>query len=177
MTRNRAPLHGILFFMSEVVELLERFRRGPEVVAAALTGAAGAEVDFRPTPEQWSVRQIVAHLSDSEMTAASRFRSIIAENEPVMQQTDQNAWAEKLDYAKRKYSNSLETFRRVRAESYELLKDMPEETYSRAGIHSVKGRVTLLDLLRIYAGHAEKHALQIRRVRDAYKAAKAGATA
>jgi hypothetical protein len=163
--------------MSELVELLERFRRGPEVVAAALTGAAGAEVDFRPSPEQWSVRQIVAHLSDSEMTAAVRFRGIIAEDEPAMPQTDQNAWAEKLDYGKRKYSNSLETFRRIRGESYELLKDLPEEVYSRAGIHSVRGRMTLLDLLRIYAGHPEKHALQIRRVRDAFKAAKAGVTA
>jgi len=163
--------------MSELVEMLERYRRGPEVVAAALTGAAGAEVDFRPSPEQWSVRQIVAHLSDSEMGAALRFRSIIAENEPTIQQTDQNAWAEKLDYSKRKYSNSLETFRRIRAENYELLKDTPGESYSRAGIHSVRGRMTLLDWLRIYAGHAEKHALQIRRVRDAFKAAKAGASA
>ncbi len=163
--------------MSELAELLERFRRGPEVVAAALTGAAGAEVDFRPAPDQWSVRQIVAHLSDSEMMAAMRFRQMIAEDEPHLQQTDQNAWAEKLDYAKRKYSSSLESFRRVRGESYELLKDLPEETYQRGCVHSVRGRMTLLDLLRIYAGHAEKHALQIRRVRDAYKALKTGATA
>lgn len=159
------------------MELLERFRRGPEVVAAALTGAAGAEVDFRPSPEQWSVRQIVAHLSDSEMAAALRFRGIIAEDEPAIQQTDQNAWAEKLDYGKRKYSNSLETFRRIRGENHELLKDLPEDVYSRGGIHSVRGRLTLLDLLRIYAGHAEKHAMQIRRVREAWKAAKPGATA
>jgi hypothetical protein len=163
--------------MSEVAELLERFRRGPELVASMLTGAAGAEVDFRPAPEEWSVRQIVAHLADSEMVGAYRFRRVLAEDNPTLEWYDEKAWAEKLDYAKRKYSNSLETFRRTRSENYELLRDIAEETWQRPGVHSQNGPLTLLDLLRTYAEHAENHARQIRRVRDAWKAAKAGASA
>jgi hypothetical protein len=163
--------------MSELADLLERFRRGPEVVAASLTGAAGLEVDYRPAPDQWSVRQIVAHLSDSEIVAVFRFRRMIAEDNPPVDAYDQNAWADKLDYSKRKYSNSLETFRRIRSENYELLKDLPEDAFGRTCMHSVRGQMTLLDMLRIYANHAEKHAQQIRRVRDAYKASKTGASA
>jgi hypothetical protein len=163
--------------MSELAELLDRFRRGPEVVAAALTGAAGQEVDYRPSPDQWSVRQIVAHISDSEIVGTYRFRLMLAQDEPVIQGYDQTAWAEKLDYSKRKYSASLETFRRIRAENYELMKDLPPEAFERAGQHTERGRVTLLDLLRIYANHAEKHAQQIQRVRAAYKASKASAGA
>jgi len=163
--------------MSELADLLERFRRGPEVVAASLTGAAGAEGDYRPAPAPWSVRQIVAHLSDSEIVAVFRFRRVIAEENPPIEKYDQNAWADKLDYNKRKYSNSLETFRRIRSENYELMKDLPEEAFQRICTHTERGRMTLLDLLRIYANHAEKHAQQIRRVREAYKAHKAGATA
>lgn len=163
--------------MTELADLLERFRRGPEVVAASLTGAAGAEVDFRPAPDQWSVRQIVAHLSDSELVAAFRFRRILAEDNPPVESYDHNAWAEKLDYSKRKYSNSLETFRKVRAENHELLKDVEPEEYARTCMHSVRGSMTLLEWLQIYANHAEKHAGQIRRVRDAWKAAKVGASA
>jgi hypothetical protein len=158
--------------MSELAELLERFRRGPELVAAVLTGAAGAEVDFEPGPNTWSVRTIMAHLSDSEMEAAMRLRRVIAEDEPTLQRWDQEAFARKLDYPKRKPSQSLETFRRIRAENYELLKDLPSETYERTGNHTENGRMTLLDLLRIYAQHAESHAQQIRRTRDAYKATK-----
>ena len=147
------------------------------MVAASLTGAAGSEVDYRPAPDQWSVRQIVAHLSDSELVATFRFRRIVAEENPPIEGYDQNAWAEKLDYSKRKYSNSLETFRRIRGENYELLKDLPAEAYERTCQHSQRGTMSLLDLLRIYAVHAEKHSLQIRRVRDAFKAAKAGTSA
>ena len=163
--------------MDEVVELLERFRRGPELVASVLTGAAGAEVDYKPSPEEWSVRQIVAHLADSEQVGCTRFRRVLAEPNPTIEWYDEKAWAEKLDYARRKYSFSLETFRRTRGENYELLKDLTEDAWQRPGVHSKNGPMTLFDLLKMYAEHAEGHALQIRRVRDAYKAMKAGASA
>ena len=163
--------------MDEVAELLERFRRGPELVASVLTGAAGAEVDFKPAPDEWSVRQIVAHLADSEQVGCYRLRRVLAEDNPTLEWYDEKAWAEKLDYARRKYSQSLETFRRTRSENYELLKDLSPEDWQRPGVHSQYGPLTLLSLLKKYAEHAEGHARQIRRVRDAYKAMKAGASA
>ena len=49
--------------MSEVADLLERFRRGAELVAVATTGAAGPVLDFRPAEGKWGVRTIVCHLS------------------------------------------------------------------------------------------------------------------
>jgi hypothetical protein len=155
--------------MSEITDLLERFRRGAELVAMSMTGAAGAELDFVPAPGKWSVRQIICHLADSELVAAMRFRQIIAENQPRIQSYDQNLWAANLDYSKRKASHVIETFRRLRGENHELLKDLPESAFSRAGVHSERGPVTLLDLLKIYTEHAEKHTVQLRAVRAAYK--------
>ena len=110
--------------MSEVPELLERLRRGAEMVAVSITGAAGSELDYVPEPGKWSIRQIVAHLSDSEMVAGMRLRRIIAEDNPKIEAYDQNAWATNLDYTRRKTSPALETFRRIRGENYELLKDL-----------------------------------------------------
>jgi hypothetical protein len=155
--------------MSERSDLLERFRRGAEILAVATTGAAGAELDFKPSPEKWNVRTIVCHLADSEMVAAMRFRQVIAETNPSLQAFDQDAWADHLDYSRRKISQALETFRRVRGDTYELLKDLPEEAYSRKGTHTEHGELTLLDLLRRFAEHAEKHVRQIQSVRAAYK--------
>ena len=158
--------------MSEIADLLERFRRGPELLAAALTGAAGSEVDFRTSPEKWTVREIVAHVSDSEIVGAERFRRVIAEENAPLTGYDQNKWVANLDYSRRKPSQSLETFRRIRAENWELLKELPESAFGRSGLHSERGPLTLLALLRIYAEHAEKHSRQIRDVRDAFKKAK-----
>lgn len=158
--------------MSEVPELLERYRRGAELVAVAITGAAGPELDFKPGPEKWSVRQIVAHLADTEAVTTVRFRGIIAEDNPTFVPFDENAWAERTDYDKRKPSQALETMRHLRADNYALLKDLPEAAFSRAATHTTRGQMTLLDLLRTFAEHAEKHALQIRNVRAAYKASR-----
>ncbi len=158
---------------NEIQDLLERFRRGAELVAVMTTGAAGAELDFSPAPGKWSVRQIVCHLADSEIVGRDRFSRVIAEDNPTIIGYDQDAWAEKLDYRKRKFSQALETFRRIRGENHELLKDQPAAAWSRTGTHNERGPVSLGDLLLIYAEHAEKHARQIRAARDAYKAARA----
>ncbi len=160
---------GLMADMSEIADLLERFRRGAELVAMSMTGAAGSEVDYVAEPGKWSARQIVCHLADSELVGAMRFRQIIAEDRPAIQSFDEKAWATNLDYVHRKPSQAIETFRRLRAENYELLKDLPEGAYQRVGIHSERGPVTLLDLLRTFTAHPEKHAQQLRSVRTAFK--------
>jgi hypothetical protein len=158
--------------MSEITALLERFRRGPELLAVVMTGVFGEEEDFVPAPGKWSARQIMAHLADSELVSAHRFRQVLAEENPTLVAFDQEAWARGLDYARRKPKQSLETFRRLRAENYELLSGAPESAFDRAGAHTERGRVTLRDLLEGSARHAESHARQLQEVRDAYKQAK-----
>ena len=156
--------------MSELPELLERFRRGPELVAMSITGAAGAELDFVPAPGKWSVRQILCHLADGEIVAGARFRSILAEDNPLIVGYNQDAWAANLDYTHRKIAHALETFRHLRASSYDLLHAAPEAAFDRKFRHSERGPLSLMDLLRTYVGHAEKHSEQISRVRQEYKA-------
>src|SRR5277367_5020032 len=111
--------------MSERIDLLERFRRGAELLAIATTGAAGPELDFKPGGK-WSVRQIVCHLADAEAVGVMRFRQLIAEDNPSLTAWDQDAWAARLDSDKRKISQALEIFRILRASNYDLLKIQPE---------------------------------------------------
>src|ERR1044071_8747929 len=158
--------------MRDIPALLERFRRGPELLAAILTGVYGDEEDFVTAPGKWSVRQILAHLADSEMVGAHRFRQVIAEDNPTLVAWDQDAWTRNLDYARRKPKQSLETFRRVRSENYELLKELPAAAFERAGNHTENGRMTLVQLLDGYAGHAESHARQLQGIRDEYQKSK-----
>jgi len=162
--------------MSEIPDLLERFRRGAELLAVATTGAAGPELDFRPE-NKWSVRQIVCHLADAEAVGVMRFRQLIAEEHPAMTAWDQEAWGSNLDYNKRKISQALEIFRMLRSANYDLLKDLPEPAFDRAGVHSKRGPLTLHDMLRMYAEHVETHVKQIQSVRAAYKEHRAAARA
>jgi hypothetical protein len=159
--------------MGEISDLLERFRRGPEVLAMVLTGVFGEEEDFVPAPGKWSIRQIIAHLADSELVCAHRMRQIVAEDSPTLIAFDQEAWTKNLDYSRRKPKQSLESFRRMRSENYELLKELPEAAYARIGNHSERGPITLRFHVELLAEHAESHARQMQAIRDAYKKAKA----
>jgi|SRR5450432_1317840 len=158
--------------MSDIPALLERFRRGPEVLAMVLTGVFGEEEDFIPAPGKWSIRQTVAHLADSELVGAHRMRQVIAEDNPTLIAFDQDAWTRNLDYSRRKPKQSLETFRRIRTENHELLKALPESAFDRAGNHSQNGPMTLRSLLEGYAQHAESHARQMVEIREEYKKVK-----
>jgi hypothetical protein len=158
--------------MPDLPILLERFRRGPELLAVVLTGVFGDEEDYAPAPGKWSIRQIIAHLADAEVVMAHRFRQVIAEYHPTLVAFDQDAWAQNLDYARRKPKQSLETFRRVRSENHELLKDLPESAFARTGNHTERGPITLLEIVEGAAQHAESHARQMQEIRESYKQAK-----
>ena len=155
--------------MSELAELLERFRRGAELLAVATTGAAGPELDFKLGEGKWSVRQIACHLADAEIVGAMRLRQIIAEDNPTLQYFDDEAWAGKLDYHKRKISQAIESFRRLRAENHELLKDLPESAFARSGTHSRDGPMSVRQVVAWYTLHLEDHVREIREVRAAFK--------
>ena len=159
--------------MPDLTALLERFRRGPEVLAMVLTGVSGEEEEFVTAPGKWNIRQIAAHLADTELVAAHRFRQVLAEDDPIVVAFNQEKWAANLDYAKRKPRQSLETFRRLRGENYDLLKDVPEAALTRAGKHTERGTITLGAMLEGFANHSESHARQIEAIRAEFKAAKA----
>lgn len=158
--------------MSEIPELLERYRRGPELLAVVLTGVFGEEEDFAPAPGKWGIRQIIAHLADTELVFASRFRQVIAETAPPLLAFDQDQWARNLDYSRRKPKQSLETLRRLRAENHELLKELPAAAFERVGNHSTDGPITLYQLLERLTNHTEAHARQMQNIREEYKKSK-----
>ena len=158
-----------MMHMSTLANTLERFRRAPELLAVVLTGVYGEETDFTLAPDKWSIRQIMAHLADGELVGAQRFRQVIAEENPKLGAFDQDAWARNLDYARRQPKQALDSFRRIRAENYDLLKALPESAFDRTGVHSERGPLSLMQLLETYAAHAETHARQMQTIRDEYK--------
>jgi hypothetical protein len=159
--------------MPDTKSILEHFRRGPELLALILTGVYGEEEDFSPQEGKWSARLITAHLADAELLLAHRVRQVIAESNPTLVGIDQDAWARNLDYARRKPKQSLETFRRLRAENYELLKELPEAAFERTGMHTQFGPMTLRSLVDYGVEHVENHAKALQALREEYKKGKA----
>ena len=144
--------------------LIAQYEDGYRAVAEALVKITPEELDARAAPGKWSPREIVHHLGDSEMTAAVRFRLLLAEDAPAIKGYDQDRFAARLHY-ERPYEASLELFRASRASTAELMACLTEADWLREGTHSDVGRFGLDTWLRIYAPHAHRHAEQIRAAR------------
>ncbi len=146
-------------------ELIDRYKDGYRVVAEALVGATDEELDARPAPNKWTAREVVHHLGDSEMTAAVRFRVLLAVDRPQIVGFDQDEFARRLHYD-RPTEASLDLFKAARRSTAELMDRMTDAEWSREGTHTEHGRYTIERWLEIYSDHAHKHADQIRVARD-----------
>jgi hypothetical protein len=147
-------------------ELIAQYRDGAAVVEAAVaaTLALGPDaIDRSPAPDEWSPRQVVHHLADSETMSATRIRRLVADDEPVViQGYDEPVWATRLHYD-RPVEGSLALLRAVREATADLLDRMTEADWARTGTHSESGPYSAERWLEIYAAHAHDHADQIRR--------------
>jgi hypothetical protein len=149
-------------------EILDLFRRGPEILDDVLAGVSEEESRFVPAPGKWTIRQIARHLTDTEIVAGMRLRQIIAEHRPLMAVFDQDMWAEHLHYNECDVFDSAAKFRFLRKDMSALLDSLPAAAFLRVGLHPERGACTLGEWVDRFGTHVEKHAGQIRRAREAW---------
>ena len=146
----------------ERAKLTAQYAAGYAEVTAALEGISAAELDWKPAPKEWSAREVVHHLADSEMIAAVRLRRMLVEDEAQILPYDPDDLARGLRYAARPHALALTLFQAVRAETAQLLEGLGEAEWERAARHPRTGRYPVEQWLRDYAGHAHEHADQNR---------------
>ena len=147
--------------------LIEQYKQGPAVVAAALAGLSEEQLDARPADGGWSARLVAHHLADGEFNGAIRLRKLLVEAHPVLQGYDELAYAGRLWYTDRPLAAALDALRAARATTAELLDRLREEDWRRAGWHTELGRFSVETWLQEYALHAHEHAEQISRAAGA----------
>jgi len=142
-----------------------------EVQSATATRLAGLikplsrkQLAARPAPGKWSITEIVAHLADSEIVLGWRMRLVVGENGAMLQATDQDSWAEALSYLQSDARVALENFRVVRKINLRMLRALPASAWTNYGVHSVRGKETLADIVRLYAAHDLNHLAQVKKI-------------
>lgn len=143
---------------------LDRFASAVAALDAALAGVTDDELDRRPPSGEWTAREIVHHLADSESMAYIRLRRLIAEDDPQIAGYDEPEWARRLHYD-RPIASSLAVVRAVRAASLDLLGSLTPAEWARTGTHSESGAYSVERWLAIYSEHTHEHADQIARAR------------
>jgi hypothetical protein len=146
--------------------LIERYAAGASVPAEAIRGLTAAELNAFPVPGTWSIQQIIVHLLDSDLVGSDRMKRVAAENDPPqLIGYDETAFAKNLHYEKIDPTQACDTFRLNRLLTATVLRNLPESTFERHGMHSERGKETLAQLVKIYVDHLDHHMKFIREKR------------
>ena len=144
----------------------------PDRLAKIVKGVPKGKLTKRPAPEKWSVGEILAHMADTEIVGGWRIRLILGTNGAPIQAFDQDTWVGELHSSRRDPHESIETFRALRRANLALLKSLTPEQWENHGIHSERGKETVLHITKMFAGHDLTHIRQIEAILAEKKPAK-----
>ena len=134
-------------------DLLERFAAFPAALEAAAPFAAP------PPAGEWGAAEITRHLIAVEDEVwRARFASIAQQDEPRWASTEPGQ-APGFDDAP--LSDLLAAFADARAGTVEIVRDLDESGWARAGIHATYGRLDVAGLLRLAIDHDQEHLMGI----------------
>lgn len=136
-------------------------RQTPSQLAVLISGVPADRLNTRPAPIAWSVTEILAHMSEAEITASWRYRQMLEHDGCPLAPYGQDLWAELGGYAERDPAESLQLFRLLRQSNLQMFDKLTPEQWLRHGMHAERGEMTVKELALQIAGHDINHVAQI----------------
>ena len=126
----------------------------PRRLEAVVEGLSAAEIEAKPAPGKWSVREILAHLADCEIAFGFRLRQVYG-GERAIQPFDQDAWARV--YGSYSAGLALATFVALRDWNLAFVAGLTEADKVLPAFHPERGEMVLWTVVETMAGHDLHH--------------------
>lgn len=133
----------------------------PATLKQQVKGIDEQALHYRPSPDAWSIVEIVGHIMEVEALWAGRIRQMLASDHPVFPPYDPDDVVQQRDFQHKLPDGMLITFAERRAEHIEFLRALRAPQLARTGVHAVRGVVSVADGIAILAGHDQSHSEQI----------------
>jgi len=131
----------------------------PRRLAQLMETIGPTRMETSPAPGKWSARDILCHLTDSEMVFGFRFRQTLAEDHHVIQPFDQDLWAK--SYATCDARLALAALSALRALNVALIRSVKLADLAKPVTHPERGTMTFQTIVETMAGHDRNHIKQI----------------
>lgn len=142
--------------------LIESYGKAHAELVEALRQVPREMWMFKPSPDRWSIHEIVIHIADSEANSYVRCRRFVAQPGESVMAYDEMRWADALRYHDQSTEEAVELFKWLRLRSYRLIKSLPEAVWSNTVLHPDNGVMTMDDWLDVYERHVREHVEQMR---------------
>jgi hypothetical protein len=141
---------------------VQRLTRTADELAAALQGQSDATLSRRPDAKNWAAKEVVCHLRDTEEVFGARLEQVLAMDvAPTFTISNPDRIAGERQYLRNEPGEALAAFRQRRAESLETFAQLTPDQWEKGGIHPVRGRITIDDILSTMAWHDDNHLDQL----------------
>jgi hypothetical protein len=145
--------------------MLKALHEAAEELQSQLWGLSEDELCRRPAPDEWSLKEIAAHLRDAEACFLERLTLIVSQEEPELPDIDIDAYVLERDYRSLDLYEVLLEFSRLRHRTSGLLWSLEPSEWERAGLHPYRGRLSIMQVARDMNEHDLGHLWQVRRLR------------
>lgn len=145
---------------------LEAADKSPKQIAAAVSGLPDKTLRYKPSPEKWSILEILGHLADIEIVYAHRFRQMLADKKPVIAPVDQDAWAQNLGYMEIPAPELIALYGLNRHHTLRLLRRIKPVDLEKTAFHpELEHDVTVAHYVEKLSTHGTSHLQQIERLK------------
>ena len=146
---------------SSFVHQIEAYLDGPVRLRHVVIDLNAKQLEARPVPGKWSTLEVVCHLVDSEQAWCHRMKRVIAEEKPLLIGYDESRFAASLGYHQFDLKSELALLEGMRLQMAGILRRLPDPSWSRSGVHSERGLMTLEEMLRAEVEHVPHHIAHI----------------
>lgn len=136
---------------------IDVYEQGGESLRRAIDGLTRDELLARPVPGKWSAQELVVHMLDSDLVATDRMKRIAAMDRPLLLGYDENAFLARLSPHRLDGGMAAELFALNRRMTAAVLRTLPDQAFTRDGVHNETGLVTLGGLVEGYIAHLDHH--------------------
>lgn len=138
--------------------------RLPDRIAALLNGRSEDDLRRRPSPGEWSVKEIACHLRDGARIYHERLARTLGEDRPLLPGYDEMALAAGDAYQNADTAAILPEVREWRDRTVSLLSGLPAAAWERPLVHEEEGEMTLIQLAAHMIEHESMHVRDIARL-------------
>ena len=141
---------------------IDQLAATPEILRLIMAGVSEEKAQWKPAPDRFSIAETVEHLSHVEgHLFRHRLDRMLAEDNPEFEDYDTNEYFAKGAYSNRNAEDSFAHWEEQRESNLELLDELDAAVLPRTAKHSVHGRITLGNILNVWAYHDLGHVRQI----------------
>ena len=137
-------------------DLIEQVASTPGRLESAVRGR---DLDAPWADGKWTLRQVLAHLTDTEIAFSFRMRQAVAETGHVIQPFDQDAWSG--GYAGADAETALALFGLLRKWNVQFLRGLSVEVFDKEVVHPERGAMQFRTIVETMAGHDGNHLAQL----------------